>query len=82
MRTLVHVVYLDLQKMPKKYKQMPGTVRICGRFIPFDGWAIIKPAVVHKRDYAIVKRYFEALAGSYRRKEQLITPPFIIWRVK
>lgn len=82
MRVLVHIVYLDLRKLPKKYKQEPGTVRVLGRFIPFDGYSIIKPAVVYKKDYSIVKRYFEALASSYRRKEQLIVPPFIIWRAK
>ena len=81
-RIYIHYVFLDLKKLPKKNKRMPGTVRICGRFIPFDGYSIIKPAIVYKKDYNIVKQYFEALASSYRRKEQLITPPFIIWRAK
>ena len=81
-KTLVHVVYLDLKKLPKKNKRESGTVRICGRFVPFDGYSIIKPAIIFRKDFAIVKRYFDALASSYRRKEQLIVPPFIIWKIK
>ena len=81
-RVFIHYVYIDLAKLPKKFTRSPGTVRICGRFVPFDGYSVVKPAVIYERDYCIVKRYFEALATSYRRKEQFVVPPFIIWKIK